>query len=251
MYPILLNFGFITIYSYGLFVAVALIAATYYSSYSIKTSKKKLISQDELHFLIIYVFILALAGGRLFYVFTDMGEFVLEPLNIFKLWHGGFVYYGGFISALIFLFVHTRKKKMLFLKLCDFFAPVLALAHAIGRIGCFFAGCCYGKHSSLPWSVVFMDKNSLAIRGEHLHPTQLYEALANFLLFIFLHFYSKKENRAGMIFGSYLMIYTVLRFIIEFFRNDYRGGIFFYFSISQVISIFLFITGVYVVCKKK
>jgi phosphatidylglycerol:prolipoprotein diacylglycerol transferase len=251
MYPILFNFRFVTIYSYGLFVALAFIVATYYSSYSIKKSKEKLISQDELCSLVTYIFIFALVGGRGFYVFTDLGEFILEPINIFKLWHGGFVYYGGFISAVIFIIVYARRKKKDFLKLCDFFCPVLTLGHAIGRIGCFFAGCCYGRHSTLPWAVVFMDKNSLAIRGKYLHPTQLYESFANFLLFLFLHFYSRRKNRVGAVFGIYLIAYAVLRFIIEFFRDDYRGSSFFCFSISQVISIFLFIIGVFVACRKE
>jgi phosphatidylglycerol:prolipoprotein diacylglycerol transferase len=251
MYPILFNFRFVTIYSYGLFVALAFVVATYYSSHLIKKSKEELISQDELYSLVMYIFILALVGGRIFYVFTDLDEFVLEPINILKLWRGGFVYYGGFISAVIFIIMYARRTKKDFFKLCDFFCPVLALGHAIGRIGCFLAGCCYGRHSTLPWSIMFMDKNSLAVKGTHLHPTQLYESFANFLLFLFLHFYSKRKNRVGMIFGIYLITYAVLRFIIEFFRDDYRGSNFFCFSISQVISIFLFIIGAFVACKKE
>jgi phosphatidylglycerol:prolipoprotein diacylglycerol transferase len=251
MYPILFNFRFITIYSYGLFVALAFIVATCYSSYSIKKSKEKLISQDKLYSLVMCIFIFALVGGRVFYIFTNIDEFVLEPINIFKLWRGGFVYYGGFISAVIFIIVYARRTKKDFLKLCDFFCPVLTLGHAIGRIGCFFAGCCYGRHSTLLWSVVFMDKNSLAVRGKHLHPTQLYESFGNFLLFLFLHFYSRRKNRVGVVFGIYLIAYAVLRFIIEFFRDDYRGPSFFCFSISQVMSIFLFIIGAFVACRKE
>jgi phosphatidylglycerol:prolipoprotein diacylglycerol transferase len=195
--------------------------------------------------------IFGVAGARLFFIFTNSNEFILYPLNIFKIWQGGLVYYGGFIAVIILAYAYTKIKKILLLKLCDFFAPALALGHALGRIGCFFSGCCYGKESSLPWAVVFINEHSLAVRGKPLHPTQLYESFANFLLFVFLHFYSKKEHKPGVSFAVYITIYAVLRFVIEFFRGDYRGVQCFGFSISQIISIFLFIIGVFIVCRKK
>ena len=137
------------------------------------------------------------------------------------------------------------------MKLGDFFIPALALCHAIGRIGCFFSGCCYGKESNLPWAVVFEDKHSSAVIGVHLHPTQIYEALGNFLLFIFLHFYSKKEHNTGMTFALYFMCYAVLRFIVEFFRGDNREIQYFGLSVSQIISIFLFVIGVCIYAKTR
>jgi phosphatidylglycerol:prolipoprotein diacylglycerol transferase len=135
-------------------------------------------------------------------------------------------------------------------QLGDFFAPALALGHAIGRIGCFFAGCCYGKESSLPWSVIFNDENSLAVIGVHLHPTQIYETIGNFLLFTFLKFYGRKKRRTGMIFAVYLIIYSVLRFVVEIFRGDYRGIQYVGLSISQVISMGLFMFGVFIYARK-
>ncbi|OEG69536.1 hypothetical protein ATZ36_09000 [Candidatus Endomicrobiellum trichonymphae] len=158
---------------------------------------------------------------------------------------------GGFIAVIIFAYVYAKRKKIHLLKLGDFFAPALALGHALGRIGCFFSGCCYGKESSLPWSVVFINEHSLAVRGKPLHPTQLYEAFANLLLFVFLHFYSKKEHKSGVSFAVYITGYAVLRFIIEFFRGDYRGVQYFGFSVSQIISVFLFAAGVFIICRKK
>ncbi|MDR3256587.1 MAG: prolipoprotein diacylglyceryl transferase [Endomicrobium sp.] len=251
MHPILFSFGNLTIYTYGFLVAVAFLAASSYLSYSIKKSREKIISQDNLYSLFMYMAIFAIVGGRLLYVLTNLDEFISSPLKIFELWQGGLVYYGGFIAAVIFITIYAKRKKIQLLKLGDFFAPALALGHAIGRIGCFFAGCCYGKYTSLPWSVVFIDKHSLAVKGVHLHPTQLYESFANFLLFMFLHFYSKKEHKIGISFAIYLIGYTVLRFIIEFFRGDYRGIQYFGFSISQIISILLFVFGVFIICKKK
>lgn len=253
MHPILFSLGNFKIYTYGLFVALAFMTTIFYLSYSLKKSEEKLISHDELYYLFVCIVIFAIIGARLFFVFINFKDFVSYPWDIFKIRNGGLVYYGGFISAVIFMLIYNakRKEKNLF-KLGDFFAPALALGHAIGRIGCFFAGCCYGKVSNLPFAVMFNDKYSSAVRGVNLHPTQLYESITNFLLFIFLHFYSKKNSRiAGVSLAIYLVNYAITRFIIEFFRDDYRGMHCFGFSISQIISIFLFIVGVLIIWKKK
>jgi phosphatidylglycerol:prolipoprotein diacylglycerol transferase len=251
MHPILFTFGDFRINTYGFFVAIAFIAAIFYLSHSIKKSKEKIILRDDLYSLVIYILIFGIAGARLFFIFTYFDEFILYPLSIFKIWQGGLVYYGGFIAVIIFAYAYAKRKKILLLKLGDFFAPALALGHSLGRIGCFFAGCCYGKESSLPWAVVFIDEHSLAVRGKPLHPTQFYEAFANLLLFVFLHFYSKKEHKLGISFAIYITSYAILRFIIEFFRGDYRGAQYFGFSISQIISVFLFVAGVFIICRKK
>ena len=251
MHPILFRFGSFTIYTYGLFMAAAFVAAIFYLSYLIKKSKEKIISQNDLYSLFIYMMIFGIMGARLLFVLINLNEFILYPLAILKVWQGGLVYYGGFIAIIIYLYIYAKRKNVILLNLSDFFAPALALGHAIGRIGCFFAGCCYGKESNLPWSVVFTNEYSLAVIGKSLHPTQLYEAFINFLLFVFLHFYSKKEHKLGMSFAIYIMSYAVLRFAIEFFRDDYRGMQYFGFSISQIISVFLFMIGIFVICRKK
>jgi phosphatidylglycerol:prolipoprotein diacylglycerol transferase len=251
MHPILFSFWNFTIYTYGFFVAVAFATAIFYLSHSIKKSKEKIILQNDLYSLVMYIMIFGVVGARLFFVFTDLNEFILYPLSVFKIWQGGLVYYGGFIAVIIFVYVYAKRKKMLLLKLGDFFVPALALGHALGRIGCFFAGCCYGKESSLPWAVVFINEHSLSVRGKPLHPTQLYEAFANFLLFVFLHFYSKNKHKLGVSFAVYIIGYAVLRFVIEFFRSDYRGTQYFGFSVSQIISVFLFASGVFIICRKK
>jgi phosphatidylglycerol:prolipoprotein diacylglycerol transferase len=251
MYPILFSFGKFTIYTYGFFVAVAFLTAVFYLSYSLKKSKEKIISQDDLNSLVLYVIVSAVIGARLFFILIDLDEFILSPLDIFKVWQGGLVYYGGFISALICIYVYARKKKIVILALGDFFTPALALGHAIGRLGCFSVGCCYGKASSVPWAVVFTNEHSFAVKGVPLHPTQLYESFANLLLFVVLHFYSRKDHKPGTLCAVYLISYALLRFIIEFFRDDYRGIQYLGFSISQIISFVLFIIGVFIVWKKR
>jgi phosphatidylglycerol:prolipoprotein diacylglycerol transferase len=115
-------------------------------------------------------------------------------------------------------------------------APSIALAHFFGRIGCFFAGCCYGKYCDLPWAVTFNNPDSLAPQGLPLHPTQLYEALSNMAIFLFLFFFRKHKKYDGQIFWLYVFIYGITRSFIEIFRADFRG-VFLYgiFSVSQVI----------------
>jgi phosphatidylglycerol:prolipoprotein diacylglycerol transferase len=251
MHPIIFSIGKLTIFSYGLFVGLAFFTAITYLSNQIKKSKEKILSQDELYSLFIYIIVSGIIGARLLFVLSNPQDFVLDPISVFKLWEGGLTYYGGFISATVFVLAYVRIKKIPILNLSDFFAPALALGHAIGRIGCFFAGCCYGKETHVPWSVVFRDKNSLAVIGVHLHPTQLYEAFGNFLIFIFLHFYSKKNPKKGWITATYFISYAILRFGVEFFRGDPDRGLqYFGLSISQIISIFLFIIGVFIYARK-
>jgi phosphatidylglycerol:prolipoprotein diacylglycerol transferase len=255
VYPILFNFGIFRIYSYGFFIAIAFIVSISYLSCSIKKLKEeRIISHNDLHSLSMYVIVVGIIGARFFFVLTNnLNNYVLLPLDILKIWQGGLVYYGGFVTATIFMIIYTRRKKISLFKLCDLFAPALALGHAVGRVGCFFAGCCYGKPSdNIPWSVIFTNSFSLAIKGIRLHPTQLYEAFANFLLFLLLDFYCRKKNRAGVSFSLYLVGYALIRFNIEFLRGDYRGVMYCGLSISQIVSIFLFIVGTsIIICRKK
>ncbi|MDR2395159.1 MAG: prolipoprotein diacylglyceryl transferase [Endomicrobium sp.] len=250
MYPILFSFGNFRIFSYGLFVALAFIVAMYYLSYSLNRLEFKIFSQEELSSFFVYLVFFGIIGARIFYVLTNINEYIVSPLDIFKVWQGGLVYYGGFITVSIFAIIYCRVRNIQVLYLGDFFAPALALGHSIGRIGCFFSGCCYGKESNLPWAVVFTDKQSLAVLGEHLHPTQIYESLGNFCIFFILLFYSKKKRRIGNIFAIYLILYSILRFVVECFRGDDRGIQYFGLSISQNMSIILLIIGVLIYARK-
>ncbi|MCL1972916.1 MAG: prolipoprotein diacylglyceryl transferase [Endomicrobia bacterium] len=240
MHPILFSFGNFTVYTYGLFVAVGFFTATLYVA---KTVKSDIISQDNLYSLFLYTIVAAIVGARILYILTNLGEFAGAPLDIFKIWQGGLVYYGGFIVAVLYVIWYAKRKKIPLARLSDAIAPALGLGHFFGRLGCFFAGCCYGKECSLPWSVVFNNTDTLALRGVHLHPVQIYEALGNLMIFVILHFYNKKEHIAGKTFALYLIIYAVLRFSLEFFRGDFRGATFAGLSIAQLVSIILLAAG--------
>ncbi|MDR1417560.1 MAG: prolipoprotein diacylglyceryl transferase [Endomicrobium sp.] len=250
MYPVLFSFGGLKIFSYGLFVAVAFITSMHYLSYSLSKLKSKIFTQDELYTFFVYLVFFGIVGARVFYVLTNLKDYITNPLDIFKVWQGGLVYYGGFITIVTFSIIYCKVKNIQILLLGDFFSPALALGHAIGRIGCFFSGCCYGRETNMPWSVVFKDKQSLAVLGQHLHPTQIYESLGNLFIFLILLFYMKKVRETGTVFAVYLILYAILRFVVEYFRGDDRGMYYFGFSISQNISIILFVVGVFIYARK-
>jgi phosphatidylglycerol:prolipoprotein diacylglycerol transferase len=140
--------------------------------------------------------------------------------------------------AVIVTAVYLKLKHLNIWKTADLIAPGVALGHAVGRIGCFFAGCCYGKECDLPIAVKFTNPDSLAPLGVYLHPTQLYSVFSNLVLFFILSGLQKRKKFNGMVFLSYIMLYSLFRSIIEFFRGDFRGNFFFEFiSMSQGIGL--------------
>jgi phosphatidylglycerol:prolipoprotein diacylglycerol transferase len=153
------------------------------------------------------------------------------------------VFYGGLIAAVLVSFWYLRRHRMPLWPTCDVFAPGVALGHAIGRLGCFFAGCCYGRPTTLPWGIVFSDPFAASYVGTPLgvplHPTQLYEAGAE-LVILALLLLSERRGRpfAGRTFWIYTLLYGISRFIIEFFRGDERGSLL-GLSTSQFISVML------------
>lgn len=150
------------------------------------------------------------------------------------------VFYGGLILAIIFSIWYMRRHKLPIWKIADHISPLISLGLFFGRIGCFLAGCCYGKETSLPWGVTFTNPNSLARLNVRLHPTQLYEAAIALAIFFFLNWREKKKTFDGQIFWLFLFMYAVTRFFTEMLRGDPRGSLFSaLLSTSQGIGIFL------------
>ena len=228
MYPDLFSIGNITIYTYGVLVALGFFVGM---QYIVKYSKN-IISKQQVYDFLFYVILVGIIGARLFYVMLDLPYYKSNPLEIFQVWKGGLVYYGGFVAVLIFAFFYCKYKKINIVKLIDVFAPALALGHAFGRIGCFFSGCCYGKSSACFFAIA------------HKHPTQLYEAFGNLIIFFVLHSFLKKTHKDGYVFVLYMVMYSVLRFFVEFFRGDDRGFFIFALSPAQNISVVIFIVAV-------
>jgi len=242
MFPILIKLGPVTIHTYGVLIAIGFILGL---ALAVRQAKKQGIPADKIIDLGFYMLIAAIIGSRLFFVLVEAGHFLRNPLDIFKIWQGGLVFYGGVIFAIPVGIWYAKKKGLDIWGTADIFAPSLAIGHAIGRLGCFSAGCCYGEHAeNLPWAVTFMNPDSLAKLGVPLHPTQLYESAGEFINFIILIVLRKHQSFKGQLLWTYLLIYSVIRFTVEFFRGDeVRGFIFGSISISQGISILLFLSA--------
>ncbi len=252
MYPILLKiplfglfgYDYVPIHSYGVMVALGFLAGSWYVSRQAKRLGEDPVKALDLVF---YILIAAILGSRLLHVLVSERErFFENPLYLFKIWEGGLVFYGGLIASLLTAVWFFKKQKLPAWKFCDFFTPALALGHAIGRQGCFLAGCCHGKpllYST--WYSVTFPSDSLAPPGIPLYPTQLIESLAEFLIFLGLNWNLKRKKFDGQIIALYLMIYAVVRFLIELLRGDIERGFVFggVLSTSQLIAVFLFAIG--------
>jgi phosphatidylglycerol:prolipoprotein diacylglycerol transferase len=240
MYPRLLEFGPITVYTYGL-----LLAAAYLLGLKLAMVRAKARGLDSARVLDlgIYIIISALVGAKLLLLVTDFQTFKSDPRELLTLARSGGVFYGGLILAVAVALWYIRRAGLPLWTTCDVFAPGIALGHAIGRLGCLFAGCCYGKPTSKPWGITFTDPFAAANvgtpLGTPLHPTQLYEAGAELLILgVLLLTERKGRPYPGRTFWLYILLYAITRYIIEIFRGDERGAILM-FSTSQFISIVL------------
>lgn len=235
MHPILLQVGSLKLYTYGFFVALGFIIAIWFTK---RNARFYGVPDQMVSDLFLTVLISALAGARILYVLINIDAYRDNVLDIFKIWNGGLVFFGGFIGGALGAIIFLRIKKMDIWKTADVISPGLALGHSVGRFGCLFAGCCYGKSCSLPIAITFTNPDSLAPLNIPLHPTQLYMIASNFVLFLILLAIQRRKRFNGMVFLSYIMLYSVFRSIIEFFRGDFRGNFFFDFlSLSQGIGL--------------
>ena len=233
MHPILLQVGSLKLYTYGLFVALGFITAIWFTK---RNAKFYGVPDQIVSDLFFTVLISALAGARILYVLINLNAYKDNFFDVFKIWNGGLVFFGGFLGGALGAIIFLKIKKMDIWKTADVIAPGLALGHSVGRFGCLFAGCCYGKPSDLSIALTFSNPDSLAPLNVPLQPTQLYMIASNFILFLILLAIQRRKSFNGMVFLSYIMLYSLFRSIIEFFRGDFRGNfIFDFLSLSQGI----------------
>jgi phosphatidylglycerol:prolipoprotein diacylglycerol transferase len=241
MHPILFKVGPLTLHTYGLFISTGVLLAI---ALAAREARREGLDPQRILDLGFYLLVASIVGSRLLFVLIFYQDYLARPWAIFKLWEGGLVFYGGFALALPVGIWYLRRHHLPLWRTADIWAAPLALGHAVGRIGCFAAGCCYGKPAQIPWAVTFSHPQSLAILGVPLHPVQLYEALSNLLIFLFLSFYRRFRRFEGQLFWLYVLLYSVIRFLLEFFRGDARGFIIpSYLSVSQGISLPLAVTS--------
>ncbi len=238
--PAIFGIGPLTVYTYGVMLAAAYLLGL---QLAIVRAKRAGLDSQKMLDLGVALVIAALVGAKLLLLLVNFNYFRSNPQEILVLARSGGVFYGGLIGATLVAFWYIKRHRLPLWTTCDMFAPGIALGHVIGRLGCLMAGCCYGLPTNVPWAVTFTDKFAAANVGtplnQPLHPTQLYEAGAELIILVFLLTTERKGRTfPGRTFWSYMFLYAVSRFIIEFYRGDERGLVM-GLSTSQFISLIL------------
>jgi phosphatidylglycerol:prolipoprotein diacylglycerol transferase len=245
MYPEVFHLSFL--HTYGVLVAVGFLTALWLAG---RLARLAGLKADDVTNLGIYCALSGIAGAKLMMFVVDIRYYIEHPGEILSLntLQAGGVFYGGLIGALAVAAWYMRKAHLPAWKTTDVFAPAVALGHGIGRLGCFSAGCCWGVECHLPWAVTFTDpvaKDLVGVPlGVPLHPTQLYEAFAEFAIFAVLYWRIQKPHQPGAVISLYLLLYSAVRFVVEFFRNHEQGNLLGGpLDTSQWISLALFLLG--------
>jgi phosphatidylglycerol---prolipoprotein diacylglyceryl transferase len=243
MYPVLFRIGNFPIHSYGVFLALAFLCAILVT---VKLAARDGLPRQKIYDLCLWMLLASLVGSKILMFFTEP-EYRDQPLQLLSLdfLRSGGVFYGGLLGAVVTGYLLMRHYKLPWWKTADACAPGIALGNFFGRQGCFAAGCCWGKPTTLPWGVKFSELGH-EITGVpmdvHLHPTQLYESFTMLLVFFFLLWLHKHKRFTGQVILFYALLYSIIRFAIEFVRDDPRGDILGLttltgLSTSQIISI--------------
>jgi phosphatidylglycerol---prolipoprotein diacylglyceryl transferase len=250
VHPVLFHIGPLTVYSYGVLVAFGVLLGLWYARHQ---APRNGLDPDRVWNLGIYMVLTALVVAKLWLVALYLPYYVSNPREIFSLGivQSGGTFYGGVLGAIAVAVIYGWRAKMPALALLDTYAAGLPLGHAIGRLGCFMAGCCYGRPTTKPWGVTFLDPIAAKLVGTpvgiKLHPTELYESFAEWCNFGILILMGRRQTFRGQITGTYLLLYGLERGTIEFFRGDPDRTMLFHNSLSlmQVVSVCFILTGSY------
>jgi phosphatidylglycerol:prolipoprotein diacylglycerol transferase len=245
MHPILFEVGGFPVYTYGLLLAAAYLLGL---QFALIRARARGLDQNRVMDLGIWIIVSALIGAKGMLVIVEPRQFSFSSDDLWNLFRSAGVFYGGLIAAVVVALWYLWRHRMPVWTVTDVFAPGIALGHVIGRLGCLLAGCCFGREApGLPWAITFhsefAQQNVGTRLGVPLHPTQLYEAGAELLILIAL-LLTERRGRPfpGRTFWSYMLLYGVSRFIIEFYRGDVRGTVDFIgttLSTSQFVSVLL------------
>ena len=248
MCPLLFSVGPLSIPTYGVLVAIGFLVGLYLVG---RLSKRAGLDPDRMTNLGLWVVLAAIIGAKVFMVFADFGTYWHDPGRLFSLslLRAGGIFYGGLLGALGVAVWYSRKHGLPGLQTADIFAPAVAVGHSIGRLGCFAAGCCWGKPTSLPWGVAFTDPAAHDFVGVplnvHLHPTQPYEAGGTLAVGLLLLRLIGRPHRPGAVFAWYLVLYSSFRLGVEFLRAEtsrnfpFDGPL----SVTQWVAVVLVVAG--------
>lgn len=253
MLPKLIDTGSFFLPTYGVLVAIAFLTAIWITSRLARTAG---LSSERVTNLAIYCALAGMAGAKLFMFLFDWRLYWNDPGQIFTFstLQAAGVYQGGLAIALLTAVLYMRRQGLPGLQTADVFAPGIALGHAIGRLGCLAAGCCWGTQCSRPWAVTFTNRSANELTGVPLfvplHPTQLYESGAELVIFFVLYRMFFRQHREGSVIGWYLVLYSVARFLVEFLRNHEQALPFgLPLSITQWIAVCTLIAGCWLVLR--
>ena len=223
MCPRLIEIGSFSLPTYGVLVALGFLLGLHIAG---KLAERDGLDRHQVANLGVYIALAAILGAKVFYVFSQWDYYSSDWGRLFTLsaLQTGGVFYGGLLAAIGVAYVFTKRYGLPWLRTADALAPGVAAGHAVGRLGCFAAGCCWGKPTALPWGVEFSSEAAHEFVGVplgiHLHPTQLYESFGTALIAVYLYNRFLRDHAPGTILGWYLLLYSSFRFVVEFFRAD-------------------------------
>jgi phosphatidylglycerol:prolipoprotein diacylglycerol transferase len=236
------SIGPLTLHTYGVLLAIAFITGLWVAS---RQAKAAGLDAARVTDMAVYVLIAGLVGAKVLLVVVEWGYYAHNPRELLSILQSGGVFYGGLIGAFPVAWWYARKHALPPWRTADVLAPAVAIGQAIGRLGCFAAGCCYGRPAEVPWAVTFRDSYASRTVGTPLdtplHPTEIYEAIACLAIFFLLTRIARRKRFDGQVILAYVLLYAIARFVIEIYRGDaVRGSVLGgWLSTSQFIAILM------------
>ncbi len=251
MYPDLFSIGPLTLHTYGLFVALGFFVGL---TVTTKLAKAEDINPQQVMDMGFIIILSAIIGSRALYVLMNASYYTRAPLDMFKIWEGGLVFSGGIIGVVLTMLWYIKRHDLPLGKIADLWAPAIAIGQSLGRIGCFMAGCCYGRPTDSFLGVTYTHPHCLAPLGEKLHPVQLYSSISGLIIFLAVMLLYKKRKFEGQVFLWLLIMHSTARLALEKFRGDDRGlflgsGM----TLTQFVAIMILVisVGILMVAKAK
>jgi phosphatidylglycerol:prolipoprotein diacylglycerol transferase len=234
------EWGPFTLPTYGFLLAVAFLAGLFVTAWQ---AKRAGLDSGRITDMAVYVLIAGLLGAKVMLVAVDWNFYWKNPAELWSIFRSGGVFYGGLLGGVLVAFLYARRARLPGWPTADVLAPGVVIGQSIGRLGCFAAGCCYGKTATVPWAVTFTDVQAARTVGTPLdtplHPSQIYESLATLLIFLVLVWLAPRKKFQGQVVLTYVVLYSVVRFGLEYFRGDAGRGFIGPFSTSQAVAIVL------------